>query len=560
MISDADFEGFVGYGVYVGQVPLIELERCFFLDDVDLGLIGKRRGDHNRLGFAVQLGTVRYLGLFLSDPTAVPAGAVDYIAKQIGVADPSCLKHYLDRRPTRFAHAAEIADQYRYRDFNVVETDLAVWIGDRAWTTSDGPKALFHGAVVWLRDRRVLLPGRSRLARLVAQERERSTQRLFDVLSGMVTPTQAVRLDALLDVPDGARVSVLERLRTGPTSQSVAALIAALDRVVEIETLGFAAVDDAVVPVRRLVELARWGMAGKAQSLRRHPENRRIATLLATARHLEGRSIDDAIEVFDVLMTNDLMAKARREAKTETLRRYPFVARDAAICASVIEVLLRPDGPDTLSELWVTINRIVSRPMPAAAAANIIAVTPPPDADPGGEWREAIIDRYQTARRFLPKLCATIRFSATTEAHGILTAFVALPGLITARPTRRAPSGYLESALIDPAVVPAGWWHQLVYTRDRPAGTVDRAGYVFCVLEQFHQRLRHREIFATNSTRWTDPRARLLAGVVWEQARPAILNSLGLPRTTRPVPHRSCRHTARRLVPRRRNGRSRHHR
>ena len=174
MISDADFEGFVGYGVYVGQVPLIELERCFFLDDVDLGSIGKR----NRLGFAVQLGTVRYLGLFLSDPTAVPAGAVDYIAKQIGVADPSCLKHYLDRRSTRFAHAAEIADQYGYRDFNVVEADLAVWIGDRAWTTGDGPKALFEGAVVWLRYRRVLLPGRSRLARLVAQERERSTQRL----------------------------------------------------------------------------------------------------------------------------------------------------------------------------------------------------------------------------------------------------------------------------------------------------------------------------------------------------------------------------------------------
>ena len=357
MIEDADFEGVDGYGVFVGQVPLVELERCFFLDDVDLALIGRRRGDHNRLGFAVQLGTVRFLGLFLSDPTAVPSGVVDYVAGQIGVADPSCLKHYLDRRSTRFVHGAEIADWYGYRDFNVAEVELAGWIADRAWTTGDGPKALFEGAVVWRRDRRVLLPGRSRLARLVAQERERSTQRLFDVFASMVTPTQAVQLEALLEVPDGARVSVLERLRTGPTSQSVAGLIGALDRVVEIETLGFTAIDTEVVPARRLVELARWGMAGKAQSLRRHPENRRIATLVATVRHLEGRSIDDAIEVFDVLMTNDLMAKARREAKTETLRRYPLVARDAAICAAVIEVLLRPDGPDTLSELWVTIKR-----------------------------------------------------------------------------------------------------------------------------------------------------------------------------------------------------------
>ena len=429
---------------------------------------------------------------------------------------------------------------------------------DRAWTTGDGPKALFDGAVGWLRSRRVLLPGRTRLARLVAQVREESTQRLYDVLAGMVTPAQVVQLDALLEVPDGARVAVLERLRTGPTSQSVAALIAALDRVVEIDALGFESVDTRVVPVRRLVELARWGMAGKAQSLRRHPLNRRVATLLATARHLEGRGIDDAIEVFDVLMTNDLMAKARREAKTETLRRYPLVARDAAIGAAVIEILLRPDGPDNLTGLWVTITGIVSRPMLAAAAANILAVTPPPGADPDGAWREAIIERYQSARRFLPKLCATISFSATAETQRVLDAFQALPRLMTARPTRGVPVGYIDVTLIDPSVVPAGWWHQLVYTKDRPDGTVDRAGYVFCVLEQFHQRLRHREIFATHSTRWTDPRRRAPCRCRVGTSPTRDHERSWSPRTTRPVPRRPRRHTGHRVAACCRNSRSRH--
>lgn len=56
-----------------------------------------------------------------------------------------------------------------------------------------------------------------------------------------------------------------------------------------------------------------------------------------------------------------------------------------------------------------------------------------------------------------------------------------------------------------------------------------RAAYVFCVLEQFHQRLRRRDIFATASSRWADPRARLLTGPAWEAAREPVLNALQLP-------------------------------
>jgi hypothetical protein len=62
------------------------LERFFFLDDTDRELIARYRGEHNRLGFAVQLGTVRYLGTFLSDPVAVPWAAIEYKASQLDVA------------------------------------------------------------------------------------------------------------------------------------------------------------------------------------------------------------------------------------------------------------------------------------------------------------------------------------------------------------------------------------------------------------------------------------------------------------------------------------------
>lgn len=111
----------------------------------------------------------------------------------------------------------------------------------------------------------------------------------------------------------------------------------------------------------------------------------------------------------------------------------------------------------------------------------------------------------------------------------MLDALRQLPELLEARATKRAPTGWLDAARIAADIVPAGWWRQLVFPPDRPKETANRAAYVFCVLEQFHQRLRRRDVYASASTRWADPRARLLSGPAWEAARGPALNALQLP-------------------------------
>src|SRR5664280_1049841 len=77
------------------------------------------------LGYAVQLMTVRHLGRFLPDVLDVPAVVVDYVAEQVGAADPSCLKQYVERRATRFEHQAEIVTVYGYVSFATARDELA---------------------------------------------------------------------------------------------------------------------------------------------------------------------------------------------------------------------------------------------------------------------------------------------------------------------------------------------------------------------------------------------------------------------------------------------------
>jgi len=228
------------YGRYAGSPSQADLERVFFLDDEDMDLVDQRRGEHMKVGFALQLVTVRWLGTFLDDPLDVPAPVVEFVAGQLGVADPLVVNKYGERVKTLSDHQLEIRRAEGLRDFTKAQEELATWVAARSWTSGDGPKAIFLDAIAWMRERKILFPGVSRLARLVARVRDDTTHRLWAELEGLLTPVQRRVLD-LLEVPQGKRVSDLERWRKGPPPRgSGPAIIAALDQVAEIQSLGLA--------------------------------------------------------------------------------------------------------------------------------------------------------------------------------------------------------------------------------------------------------------------------------------------------------------------------------
>ncbi len=62
------------YGTYTVEPSDAQLASYFYLDDTDLERLATKRGSQQRLGFALQICTVRFLSTFLVNPTLVPSG------------------------------------------------------------------------------------------------------------------------------------------------------------------------------------------------------------------------------------------------------------------------------------------------------------------------------------------------------------------------------------------------------------------------------------------------------------------------------------------------------
>jgi hypothetical protein len=94
----------------------------------------------------------------------------------------------------------------------------------------------------------------------------------------------------------------------------------------------------AVAPVK-MAELARFGATAKAFRIRQLEDSRRAATLLATARHLEGVSVDDALALATVAELLPLPSSeddGDLEWRAELAGRYPTVKPFIEQLASVV--------------------------------------------------------------------------------------------------------------------------------------------------------------------------------------------------------------------------------
>jgi len=167
------------YGQYPETLSDQDLAQYFYLDATARQQIATSRGTANRLGYALQLTSLRYLGNFPDDVRTLPAIVITYVAQQLTIVDPVVVLDVYQRGETRWDHRKSIREMFTYHEFieGVVVFPLVRLLYLRAWASAERPSILFETAKDWLMEQHVILPGLTILERLIARIRERVATR-----------------------------------------------------------------------------------------------------------------------------------------------------------------------------------------------------------------------------------------------------------------------------------------------------------------------------------------------------------------------------------------------
>jgi hypothetical protein len=301
-------------------IPQDDLAIYFLLSGDDAREVNRQREPFNRLGYALQLCTPRYLGFVPTDFKAMPEVVVTFVAEQLGIA-PRVLTLY-DNRRTQSDHRRYVRAYLGFRQATPLDVyALQTWLLARA-LEHDKPTLLLQLACEKLHRERIVRPGVTRLERFIATAREKAHDETFRQLTSLLTDDRKTLLDGLLqpDVTTGR--TLLSWLRQEAVSHAASHIIATLTKIVFLHDAGVDQWDLSRLNPNRAKWLAQIGWKSTNQYLQRMVPERRYPVLVAFLQQALLHHTDVVVELFDQCLWG-----CHSEAKQELLT-FPYADFD----------------------------------------------------------------------------------------------------------------------------------------------------------------------------------------------------------------------------------------
>ena len=451
------------------RIPMTEKQRAALLalpdteeavvryhsfDENDLAAIAEARTPETRLGYALQLGCLRFPGRHLQKGELLPAIMLDHIAEQIGV-DVDVIAQFARRMQTRYEQLAAIKRRYGFHDLtHPRRAELAKWLAIEALGLTDG-KVLIERLITRMREQRIIIPGVSVIERMAGEAMHAADACVTSDVHALIDDEQRSALEALLIEKTHAQQSRLSWLREPASRVGGRSLLEILDRIDLVRSTKYAevTVPDEYLP--RLALMAREGARHTAQALQQMGPARRLTTLVATLRELEATLSDAAISMFSALVGRANLNARKRLEETIAVADEQGRARLTRI-AAVLEALAK--AARSGSDIAVAVTAIAELDIIEADAALIRRTIKPGRPDVLGE----LVSEYRVFKQVGGRFLASFAFEGRTATAPLRTAMGVLIQL----------AGDWRKAL--PADIPLGHidlrWHRHVVS----GGKIDR--------------------------------------------------------------------------------------
>lgn len=243
-----------------------DLEAHYTPSDGDMSLIRQRRGDANRLGFAIQLCLLRHPGIALAEDTEVAPELISWMASRLAVSIEAW-DEYGTREETRQEHGREIRAYLGISAFGIADfRQLVEHVSDVAAHTDKG-LLLVKSAMDFLQAQKIALPGIGIIERACAQALTRANRRIYATLGEQLSVDHRQRLDGLLRRRPDSSLTEIGWLRQAPLRPNARSMNEHIDRLTTWRALDLPWAASRLVHRNRLLKLAREGASMTAADL-----------------------------------------------------------------------------------------------------------------------------------------------------------------------------------------------------------------------------------------------------------------------------------------------------
>lgn len=474
-------------------------------------------GDSSRLTLTVMLKTRQQLGYFPS-LRDIPDQIKTYLAEQLNLDTGVLLHNETQHKTSLHRHRTAVRDYLCSKPYSQGgRKRLNQLIDDAAETMSD-PADLINIAVEELFKTNIELPAFSTLDRLVNHRRQHVHTAIFTRVTARLSNAQKMRLDDLLELPDGQQVTGFTRIKQSAGTPTITHIRKWSQRLDWLKTLLDPKPFLMDIAHTKIRQFAAEASANEISDMRNITnKSRRYTLLLCFLHETQARTRDDLVEMFlrrmkktenDAKDKLNTIQQSHRTIEENLMAAFADVlrhARDEAVndeCfgREVRQSLKDQGGVEHLQRQYEAVF-----------------------AYHQNNYLPLMLSIHSKNRSTLFYLLNLITIRSATQDTCLIDA---LDFITQHRYARRD----FETTDVDLHFASERWQNFVIRQTDKTQ-VYDKRSLELCVFWHIAEELRSANLYVEDSQDYSDPRAQLLSWEECERRLPDYCKATGLPAT-----------------------------